>query len=45
MYDNNGDSDNGLKYYYEALNESNGKDKATLALIQSYIAEVYLTKK
>lgn len=44
-YDNNGDYENCLKYYYEALDAVNENDKATIALLQSYIAEVYLTLK
>ncbi|MDY0082694.1 MAG: tetratricopeptide repeat-containing sensor histidine kinase, partial [Ignavibacteriaceae bacterium] len=44
-YDNNGDLNNSLKYYYDALELVDEKDKATLALLQSYIAEVYLTLK
>lgn len=44
-YDNNGDYDNCLKYYYEALDGVDENDRATIALLQSYIAEVYLTLK
>lgn len=44
-YDNNGDHSNCLKYYYEALGIVDEKDKATIALLQSYIAEVYLVQK
>ena len=42
MYDNNGDYENCLKYYLEGLKYAENSDKATLALLQSYIAEVYL---
>lgn len=42
-YDNKGDLNNALKYYYEALEIVNENSKATIALLQSYIAEVYLT--
>jgi signal transduction histidine kinase len=44
-YDNNGDLDNSLKYYLEALETVNENNKAVIALLQSYIAEVYLTLK
>lgn len=44
-YDNNEDYDNCLKYYYEALDAVDENDKATIALLQSYIAEVYLALK
>jgi signal transduction histidine kinase len=44
-YDNNGDFNNGLKYYFEALKLAEENDKATTALLQSYIAEIYLTLK
>jgi signal transduction histidine kinase/Flp pilus assembly protein TadD len=45
MYDNNGDYENCLKYYLEGLKYAENSDKATLALLQSYIAEVYLSQK
>ena len=45
MYDNNNDNENCLKYYYEALQFADSDDRATLALLQSYIAEVYLSTK
>ncbi len=45
MYDNNGDYENCLKYYLEGLKYAKNCDKATLALLQSYIAEVYLSQK
>jgi signal transduction histidine kinase/Tfp pilus assembly protein PilF len=45
MYDNIKDFDNCLKYYYEAMQYADEIDKASLALLQSYIAEVYLTLK
>ena len=45
MYDNNGDYENCLKYYLEGLTYAENSDKATLALLQSYIAEVYLSLK
>jgi len=45
MYDNNQDLEKCLKYYYEALQYADDADKASLALLQSYIAEVYLTLK
>lgn len=44
-YDNNGDFNNSLKYYFEALKLTEENDKATTALLQSYIAEIYLTLK
>ena len=43
MYDNNSDYDKCLYYYYEALKYADEVDKSSLALLQSYIAEVYLT--
>lgn len=45
MYDNNQDLEKCLKYYYEALQYADAADKASLALLQSYIAEVYLSLK
>lgn len=45
MFDNNGDYENCLKYYLEGLEYAKGGDKASLALLQSYIAEVYLSLK
>lgn len=45
MYDNYDDNENCLKYYYEALQYADSDDLATLALLQSYIAEVYLNIK
>ncbi len=45
MYDNNNDYDKCLEYYQEALQYANSKDLATLALMQSYIADVYLKLK
>ena len=45
MYDNNKDFDKCLKYYFEAMQYADEIDKASLALLQSYIAEVYLTLK
>lgn len=45
MYDNNGDSEKCLKYYYEALKYADNNNVASLALLQSYIAEVYLKLK
>lgn len=45
MYDNNKDFDKCLKYYFEAMQYADVIDKASLALLQSYIAEVYLTLK
>ena len=44
-YDNIGDYDNCLKYYHEALLYADDNDKASLALLESYIAEVYLSLK
>ena len=44
-YDNGGDYENCLKYYNEALLYADENDKASLALLQSYLAEVYLTLK
>ena len=44
-YDNSGDYENCLKYYDEALLYADENDKASLALLQSYLAEVYLTLK
>ena len=31
-----------LKYYFEAINYADEKNKASLALLQSYIAEIYI---
>nr|MCU0344241.1 tetratricopeptide repeat-containing sensor histidine kinase [Ignavibacterium sp.] len=45
MYDNNSNYDKCLYYYYEALKYSDDADIASVALLQSYIAEVYLTLK
>lgn len=45
MYDNNKDFGKCLKYYFEAMQYADEIDKASLALLQSYIAEVYLTLK
>ena len=45
MYDNNKDYENCLKYYNEALLYADDNNKNLLALLQSYIAEVYLTQK
>jgi len=45
MYDNNQDLEKCLKYYYEALQYADDSDKSSLALLQSYIAEVYLSLK
>lgn len=45
MYDNTGDFKNCLNYYLEALKYADEDDKASLALLQSYIAEVYLSLK
>ncbi len=45
MYDNNDDFEKCLKYYHEALKYADDNDKASLALLQSYIAEVYLNLK
>ncbi len=45
MYDNNGDKEKCLKYYFDALQYADNKDMASLALLQSYIAEVYLSIK
>lgn len=45
MYDNVGNFDKCLSYYLEALKYADGNDKASLALLQSYIAEVYLSIK
>jgi hypothetical protein len=45
MYDNVGNFDKCLSYYLEALKYADGNDKASLALLQSYIAEVYLSTK
>ncbi|MEO8232582.1 MAG: tetratricopeptide repeat-containing sensor histidine kinase [Ignavibacteriota bacterium] len=44
LYDNSGDTENGLKYYLEALDYADGNDRASLALLQSYIAEIYIHK-
>lgn len=44
-YDNSGDYENCLKYYNEALLYADENDKASLALLQSYLAEVYVTLK
>ncbi len=45
MYDNNSNYDKCLYYYYEALKYSDNADRSSVALLQSYIAEVYLTLK
>ncbi len=45
MYDNNRDSEKCLQYYKEALQYADKNDKASIALLQSYIAEVYLNLK
>jgi signal transduction histidine kinase len=45
MYDNNSNYDKCLQYYNEALKYAEYTDKSSLALLQSYIAEVYLTLK
>jgi signal transduction histidine kinase len=45
MYDNNSNYDKCLYYYYEALKYSDKVDISSVALLQSYIAEVYLTLK
>jgi signal transduction histidine kinase len=45
MYDNNSNYDKCLYYYYEALKYSDEVDISSVALLQSYIAEVYLTLK
>lgn len=45
MYDNNSDNEKCLKYYFEALQYADDSDNASLALLQSYIAEVYLRIK
>ena len=45
MYDNNNNYDKCLYYYYEALKYSDNVDRSSVALLQSYIAEVYLTLK
>lgn len=45
MYDNIGDSERCLQYYKEALQYADKNDKASIALLQSYIAEVYLNLK
>lgn len=42
LYDNSGDTVNGLKYYLEALKYADENSKASLALLQSYIAEIYI---
>ncbi len=45
MYDNSSNYDKCLYYYYEALKYADEVDKSSVALLQSYIAEVYLTLK
>jgi len=45
MYDNNNNYDKCLYYYNEALKYADGADRASVGLLQSYIAEVYLTTK
>jgi signal transduction histidine kinase len=45
MYDNSSNYDKCLYYYYEALKYADDVDKSSVALLQSYIAEVYLTLK
>jgi tetratricopeptide (TPR) repeat protein len=45
MYDNNNNYEKCLNYYHQALKYAEGTDKASLALLQSYIAEVYLSIK
>ncbi len=42
LYDNNGDSKNGLKYYLEALDYADENNRASLALLQNYIADIYI---
>lgn len=45
MYDNNSNYEKCLYYYNEALRYARYSDRSSLALLQSYIAEVYLTTK
>lgn len=45
MYDNNGNYEECLKYYLDGLKYADKSDKSSLALLQSYIAEVYLSLK
>jgi signal transduction histidine kinase len=45
MYDNSNNYDKCLYYYYEALKYADDADRSSVALLQSYIAEVYLTLK
>ncbi|MBE0539359.1 MAG: tetratricopeptide repeat-containing sensor histidine kinase [Ignavibacterium sp.] len=45
LYDNNGDYQNCLKYYLEAIKYADQSNKASLALLQSYIADVYVVQK
>lgn len=45
MYDNNSNYDKCLHYYYEALKYADEVDRSSVALLQSYVAEVYLTLK
>lgn len=45
MYDNNSNYDKCLYYYNEAMKYADEADRASVALLQSYIAEVYLTTK
>lgn len=45
MYDNNSNYDKCLYYYYESLKYADEVDKSSVALLQSYVAEVYLTLK
>ena len=42
LYDNIGNNEQCLKYYLEAAKYADEKDQASLALLQSYIAEVYI---
>lgn len=45
IYDNNGDNEKALRYYFEAVNYADENNKASLALLQSYIAEIYIETK
>lgn len=45
MYDNNSNYEKCLYYYDEAMKYAKDADQSSVALLQSYIAEVYLTTK
>jgi signal transduction histidine kinase/Tfp pilus assembly protein PilF len=45
LYDNNGDNEKSLKYYFEAIDYADEHSLASLALLQSYIADIYIETK